>query len=69
MNCLRNSYLKVKLPLSEKSELQQRLKRFNSNTIRTGAILELMDFVCGRICYRHADYKNLDKTPHDVNIH
>lgn len=49
----------MRLPLSEKPELQKKLKRFNHDSIRTGALLELMDFLCGRICYRHIDHQNL----------
>ncbi|MEL6803604.1 MAG: hypothetical protein AAFO91_07480 [Bacteroidota bacterium] len=66
-NCLRNSYLRVRLPLSEQPELQTKLKRFNDNSIRTGALLELMDFVCGRICYRHIDFQNQGKGTDEVD--
>lgn len=52
-NLVRNSYIRVVLPLPTNKNLRDLLVKFDDKTIRIGKILEIMDFMSGRVCYEH----------------
>ncbi len=53
MNTVKNSYLRVVIPFQTDRDLAELFIRFDNENIRVGKLLELMDFVSGRVCYQH----------------
>ena len=52
-NAPRFSYFQVRLPFSENALLRQENERFNTGRLRTGRLLEALDFLAGYTSYYH----------------
>ena len=52
-NLVANSYIKVVLPFETNADLVLLVRHYLLNKMRIGKLLEIMDFIAGRVCYRH----------------
>jgi len=52
-NCSSYSWMRVVFPFESEGLDSSHLRAFSSNQIRVGRLLEIMDFMAGRVCYRH----------------
>ena len=47
--------MRLMLPFRENKGLRDNFMRFDKETFRVGKILEIMDLVSGRVCYKHLE--------------
>lgn len=52
-NIVRNSFLRAVLPFNKSKELSELFVRFDTDKIRIGKLLEIMDLMSGHVCYTH----------------
>ena len=53
VNTVKNSFIRVIMPFEKSFELTEMFVRFDTNKVRIGKLLEIMDFLSGRVCYKH----------------
>jgi hypothetical protein len=53
VNCPSYSFMRFVVPFSTKCKLRDELTQSKSNKMRHGRLLEMMDFISGRVAYKH----------------
>lgn len=53
VNSVKNSFIRVIMPFDKSFELTEMFVRFDTNKVRIGKLLEIMDLLAGRVCYKH----------------
>lgn len=62
------SYVSLIIPFKSNSEIKNKLTRFNTGTVRIGKILELIDYISGRVCYKHFKSNNKNEDNNTVMV-
>ena len=65
-NCPSYSWMRFVVPFSTQCKLRDELTQAKSNKMRFGRLLEMMDFISGRVAYKHCYNEFYDKDSTNV---